>query len=237
MSKIKTIEQRYIDQTYLRDNPTWDNEDAPWKAKHIYNILQRVNAEPKSICDIGCGTGGILFELNKKYPNTEFSGYDISPNLEEFWKKYREYGIEFHQGKLDLSQLPIFDVVLVIDVLEHLADPFTFLQSIQGKAKYYVFHIPLDLSALSVLREKPLVNVRGKVGHVHYYTKTLALMMLEEAGFNVNSWHYTSAYKTVPVKNIKTKLAMIPRQLFQSINKDLAVRVLGGETLMVLASL
>ncbi len=237
MSKIKTIEQRYIDQTYLRDNPTWDNEDAPWKAQHIYNILNKVNADPKSICDIGCGTGGILFELNKKYPNAEFSGYDISPNLEEFWKKHREYGIKFHQGELNPNQLPIFDVILVIDVLEHLADPFKFLQSIQGKAKYYVFHIPLDLSALSVLRENPLVNVRKKVGHVHYYTKTLALMMLGEAGFSVDSWHYTSAYKTVSGKSLNAKLAMIPRLFLQSINKEFAVRALGGETLMVLASL
>jgi len=231
------IEQRYIDKSYLLDNPTWDDEHAPWKAKHIKRIMNESKVEPKSICDIGCGSGGILVELNKIYPDAELHGYDISPDLDIFWSEYKQYDIHFHQGDVSSLQPSSFDVILAIDVLEHLADPFNFLESLKGKANQYVFHIPLDLSALSVAREKPLLLVREKVGHIHYYTKSLALAMLSEAGYKINSWYYTNAYRSAPGNNIKTKVAMLPRMALQIINKDMAVRILGGETLMVMASL
>jgi hypothetical protein len=53
------------------------------------------------------------------------------------------------------------EVLMMLDVIEHLADPHDFLSKLHGKAKYYVFHIPLDLSAVSVFRETPLLYVRN----------------------------------------------------------------------------
>ena len=230
------IEQLYLDKTYLQDNPTWDSEDAPWKAKQIKKILDHTSITPKSICDIGCGSGAILFELNKYYPEAELQGYDISPDLDMFWEKYKKIGINFDVGDVLSIEKEKFDVVLVVDVLEHLADPFSFLESLKGKANKYVFHIPLDLSALSVVREKPLLYVREKVGHIHYYTKSIALSLLIEAGYKINYWNYTQAYRTAPLNSIKTKLAVFPRLVLQTINRDLAARVLGGETIMVVAT-
>lgn len=50
-----------------------------------------------------------------------------------------------------------------------------------------------DLSALSVLREKPLLNQRHNVGHIHYFTRNLALSLLRECGYEVTLWHYSGA--------------------------------------------
>lgn len=234
---VKDIEKRYFDKTYLMHNPTWDNEHAPWKSNHICQLLRTLNEEPKLICEIGCGSGGILAELNKEFPNAKLFGFDISPDLKGFWDRYEKDQIKFKQGDFFTLEHPYYDVVLVIDVLEHLSDPFSFLQLLKGKASHYIFHFPLDLSAFSVMREKPLLHSREKVGHIHYYTKSLALALLTDAGFQIDSWHYTRAYQTGPQKNIKTYLATIPRMLLQAISKDWGVRVLGGETLMVKASL
>jgi len=124
-----------------------------------------------------------------------------------------------------------------LDVFEHVPNPFDFLSQLQGRADYYVFHIPLDLNAISVIREAPLLYVREKVGHIHYYTKGLALALLEECGYQIMDWSYTGASFNAPQRALKTRLAQIPRHLVYAINKDMGVRLLGGETLMVLAKL
>jgi hypothetical protein len=77
--------------------------------------------------------------------------------------------------------------------------------------------------------------VRKKVGHLHYYTKSLALALLEDCGFEVLEWRYTGATFNVPRRAWKTRFASIARRLVYSIDKDLGVRLLGGETLAVLA--
>jgi hypothetical protein len=93
----------------------------------------------------------------------------------------------------------------------------------------------LDLSSLSVIRERPLLAQRHNVGHIHYFTKNLALSMIEESGFRVIRHQYSGAGFRGPRPTWKTRAAMAPRWLARRVNEDWAVRVLGGETLIVLA--
>ncbi len=100
--------------------------------------------------------------------------------------------------------------------------------------RYLVFHIPLDLSASSVKRSKLLI--RNRVGHLHLYTKDIALETLRDSGFKVVEWQYTGASLNLPNRTLKTRLASLPRRFVCFINKDRGVRLLGGETLAVLAT-
>jgi len=77
--------------------------------------------------------------------------------------------------------------------------------------------------------------VRTKVGHIHYFTKRLALALLEDCGYDMLKWCYTGAAFTSPQRTWKLKLASLPRRLAYSMSKDWGVRFLGGETLMVVA--
>jgi len=79
--------------------------------------------------------------------------------------------------------------------------------------KNFIFHIPLDLSASSVLRKKPLINTRRKVGHLHFYTKDLAIETLIDSGYKVIEWGYTGASLNMPNRSFKTRLARFPRGL------------------------
>ncbi len=128
-----------------------------------------------------------------------------------------------------------YDVLLMIDVFEHVSDPFSFLEESHAHARKFVFHIPLDLSATGVARKTPLLNVRRSVGHLNYYTKDLALETLTDGGYKIIDWRYTEASLNSPNRTLKTKLASLPRKLFYAINKDFGVRLLDGETLLVLA--
>src|SRR5690606_39364807 len=45
-----------------------------------------------------------------------------------------------------------FDLVLCIDVFEHIEDYLGFLRILRDKGTYKLFHIPLDMTVLSVLK-------------------------------------------------------------------------------------
>ncbi|OGS13408.1 MAG: methyltransferase [Elusimicrobia bacterium RIFOXYA2_FULL_58_8] len=228
-------EDKYTSNDYLNHNPSWDMGDSPWKAAAVAGFLKEEGLAPKTICEIGCGAGGVLLELSEKLPGAEFCGYEIAPAAARFWEKTKRNNVKFVLGDfIELNKVR-YDLVLLLDVIEHIGDPFTFLNGLHGAAEQYVFHIPLDLSALSVARETPLLNVRHKVGHINYFTKNLALELLKESGFDVITWRYTGAAFNSPQSTWKTKLAAIPRFIAYSLSKDWGARLMGGETLLVLA--
>lgn len=227
---------QYLTPEYFERNPSWDIEDAPWKAGIVAAVLARNGIQPSSVCEAGCGSGGCLAELRKTYPEAELSGFDIAPNAAQFWAQYEALNIHFEVS--DILQKSAFkcEVLMMLDVIEHLADPHDFLAKLHGKANYYIFHIPLDLSAMSVFRETPLLYVRNKVGHIHYFTKQLALSLLRESGYAIIDESYTHATFTAPTRSWKTLIARPFRRVINALmGKDRGVRLLGGETLMVLA--
>ncbi|MDP1671516.1 MAG: class I SAM-dependent methyltransferase [Burkholderiales bacterium] len=236
MPDIDPIAARYLGADYLRDNPSWDSEDSPWKAGKVRELLEGNAIAPASVVDVGCGAGIVLAELQKSWHSARYAGYDIAPDAERFWAAPRARGIELVVGDFLDAATPVYDVLMALDVLEHLQDPFAFLARLKGRANHYVFHFPLDLSAISVLRESPLLHVRRKVGHVHYYTRGLATALLEDCGYHIVDARYTGAAFTAPQRSLKTWLASLPRRVARVVNPDWGVRLFGGETLMVLAS-
>lgn len=229
------VNERYTGHAYHEKNPTWDVEDSPWKAGLVHRMLSSHGIPAATVAEIGCGAGAVLAHLRRSLPDAELYGFDIAPALLQFWKQYERERITFTLGDFLSVNQKRYDVILLLDVLEHLANPFEFLARIRSAADHFVFHFPLDLSAVSVLRESPLLDVRRRVGHLHFFTKELALALLEESGYTVVRWEYTGATFTVPNRTLKTRLASAARMVAYAANKDAGVRLLGGETLIVLA--
>ena len=236
MKKNDFITKRYLENDYVNQNPDWDIKDSPWKAGKVKTLLRKHNIKPKTICEVGCGAGGVLGALKPEFNNAKLTGFDIAPHAEQFWDKLREADIGLHVGDFFVINNQSYEVVLLLDVLEHVANPHQFLIDIKPRAEYLVVHFPLDLSAFSVLREAPLLKVRHQVGHIHYYTKGLALDLMKECGYEVIDCQYTNAAYSAPQRNFKTKFFGFLRRFAYAINKDVGVRLLGGETIMVLAT-
>jgi len=226
----------YEDGTYLDNNPGWHEEDSPWKAKQINNIIKKNSLNPKTICEVGCGAGGILNQLSTLYiDDGVYVGYEISPQAFELCSNKSKANMTFKFEDLLKDDIAHFDIVLAIDVFEHVDDYFGFLRKLKKKAEYKIFHIPLDLSVQTVLRSSPILYWRKSVGHIHYFTKETALATLRDTGYSIIDYFYTGGSLELPHRGWKAKLMKIPRKLLFALNKDLAVRLLGGYSLMVLA--
>lgn len=222
---------------YLQKNKDWHISDSPWKAGNIYKILQRNNLqkEIKTICEVGCGAGEILNELSKKLPkNVSYYGYEISPQAYDMAVERGNNHISFFlKDLLEESQSVQFDLAMSIDVFEHVEDDFGFVRKLKDRAAYKIYHIPLDITINGILQDK-FMHGRKTVGHIHYYSKETALAILEDTGHEVIDYFYTADSLELPRKTFKSKIAKVPRKLLFSVSPDLAVKLFGGFSLMVL---
>lgn len=223
----------YSDGTYFRNNPDWHADDSAWKARHIADILERNDVSPASVCEVGCGAGEVLRNVAREIPAAaSFVGYDISPDAYRLCAVKSGGKLDFRFGNM-LEEPVEFDVAMAIDVFEHVEDYFDFLRRLRTKAKYKVFHIPLDLSALALLRGEP-ARMRKSVGHIHYFDKDTALAALQDTGYEVIDWRFTSGRTDLPNLGWKSRLLKWPRKLLFKLAPDFAARALGGYSLLVL---
>jgi hypothetical protein len=225
----------YTDGTYLRNNPDWHVDDSPWKAKHIARILERNRVVPMSVCEVGCGGGEILQSLAAELdPRARFHGYEISPVAYSICSKKANDKFQYKLANI-LEEPVYFDLVMAIDVFEHVEDYFSFLRKLRTKGRRKLFHIPLELSALEVARGTPLMRQRRSVGHIHHFTKETALAALEDTGYRIIDHFYTSGRTELAQGGWKSRLLKWPRHALYAINPDWAARWLGGYSLLVLA--
>lgn len=230
---------RYEDGRYLESNPTWHEQDSPLKAQWIAGLLQLAGMDPGSILEVGCGAGGIVRALKRIYPRSSIEGWDISPQAIELAERGSGEDVCFHSGNL-LESSWTCDTLLAIDVLEHMEDPFQFLRACQGRVRRIVAHFPLDLSVQTVIRGGALGGRRRKLGHIHFFTRELALDLLRENGWVPIAERYTPSALDLPLPDdrkgrIKNWLLRIPRRLIFPLAPHFAARLLGGWCLLVIA--
>jgi SAM-dependent methyltransferase len=232
----------YQNGEYLeKTNMSWHSEDAPWKAMQIAKMLDRNKLSPNCVVEIGCGSGKILEELARKpaFENVLFEGFDISPQAIEICKKLQNEHCSFYcEDLLNCSRNAEreIDILLAIDVFEHVPDYLGFLEKCKPLAKYKIYHIPLDIHVSSVLRGS-FVNARYSVGHLHYFSEESALATLKDTGHEIVDYFFTNGafglFKQHP--SMKRAIANAPRWAVSMVSERLSARLLGGYSLLVLA--
>jgi SAM-dependent methyltransferase len=238
MTKIsgKVLDQNmYTDGGYLEKNPLWHADESPFKVTQILRMLQKNSLKPKTVCEVGCGVGEVLKLLQEKMDKAcNFCGYEISPQALEFCKSKANERLQFKLADVSQEEGVFFDMILVLDVIEHVEDYYGFLKGIRGKSDLKIFHFPLDLSVQAVLRKRGLLTRRELYGHIQYFTKETALETLKDVGYELLDYFYTPRCLEL-AKQMIQKIAILPRKVCFAIHPDLAVRILGGYSLLVLA--
>jgi 2-polyprenyl-3-methyl-5-hydroxy-6-metoxy-1,4-benzoquinol methylase len=140
---------------------------------------------PTSLLDVGCGDG-LLLEIARR-AGTEVLGLEVSASL-----------IRLAQQRLGArsvsaaqpAQFPpaSFDVVTLINVVEHLHSPRQMLQSVARIIRpggLMLVHVP-NFGGLPARLAGPRWHQIEPLAHFYYFTRRTLSQMLRECGFGVS---------------------------------------------------
>src|SRR2546427_3547696 len=225
----------FVSGEYLQKIPQWHTEDSSWKAKCVLQMIEGNRLSPHTIGEVGCGAGEVLRQLQVQMdPQCLFWGYDIAPAAIELCRSRENDRLHFRLADVVNEPNARFDLLLVLDVLEHQENYFSFLRDIKPLAPYKIFHQVLDLSVYSLLQRDGLTKRRRVLEDLHFFTKDTALQALLDENYEILDWFYAprSIYRS---SRMAEKIRQLPRALCFTFHKDFAVRLLGGYTLFMLA--
>lgn len=137
--------------------------------------LQTVVKPGDTICDFGCGNGGLIREIEKVVPN-KIWGYDILPaNVIDAQQKGNN-NVTYYDFILDLDNAVEYPTIAICtEVLEHLVDPDAFLIKLRSRGVR-------RLLATSPFYETPTYHAPG---HLWVFTEDSYKEMFMQAGWNV----------------------------------------------------
>ena len=225
---------RYYEEDYAVDNPQWHVEDADDKVRDVLRSICRVHLHPRSVCDIGCGAGEVLAQLHRRLRTERAVGYDISRYAIALARKREASGLRFCLAEASQDD-ESFDLMLMLDVIEHVADPVGFLRSVNHKAQVAIINLPLELSALKVLSAHSLVRGRRGLGHINYFNEQLARELLNEAGYEVHDAWFSPPGKGAEAPDAKRRLLRATQRTATRVSPSVAARTIGGSSLMMVA--
>jgi len=121
-----------------------DRERAPhleqeWHQPRLYRAVNLVRdsitsmqaedpLHPITVSDLGCGDGGLLQAL--AYPLSW--GYDFAPANAAGWTERRVTAVSADVFGADQDRIRLGDIVVMTEVLEHVADPHGVLRWLKG---------------------------------------------------------------------------------------------------------
>jgi len=131
------------------------------RLKCIINLLNQYCLNPEMILDVGCGCMFISYALLKN-SKSEYVGVDIMP-IEKL-KNYRDAMRQLSKGKIEIirasgDMLPFrndtFNLVLALDVFEHLNNPIdtaTEIDRVIENRGFFGTSLPLENTCQKILR-------------------------------------------------------------------------------------
>jgi predicted TPR repeat methyltransferase len=233
------MEDLYTGDDYLHaTGGTWHAEDAPWKAGQVLAMLDRHELFPRRVIEVGCGSGVVLDRIagHPRFADSEMQGFDVSARAIEIAGDLEpRSNLSFAHGDPLDGSANSYDLLLALDVFEHVPDYLGFLERCARLSTYKLYHVPLDLYVSSVMRNAFIAN-RSAVGHLHYFTAETALATLADTGHEVIDVAYTDPLISLKRegRSWKRRLGNVPRRVFSRIDQPLTARIFGGYSLLVL---
>ena len=171
----------YESGEYWERNDTFHEEYAENKVKDALSVIGDIS--PRTVLDIGCGSGKHLRLICDEF-RCRGLGIDVSPVAIERATKANGSNMVLYENRSLDEEKGKYDLALNFDVFEHVDDYIGFLRSLHGRAKYFVFSIPVDLTVSSIVRDS-YMYAREEFGHLQYFTQKSAIATLDYAGYEV----------------------------------------------------
>jgi ubiquinone/menaquinone biosynthesis C-methylase UbiE len=152
------------------------NPIEQWMMRGFMRALDEMLAglAPRRILEIGVGEGRVMSRVRERFPGVPLVGVDLpDAGLSEEW---REQDLPCMFG--DATTLPFpddsFDLVLAIEVLEHVPGPDTALAELSRVCSgTFVASVPFEpiWRAGNLLRRRYVKELGNTPGHVNHWTR------------------------------------------------------------------
>lgn len=146
--------------------------------KNFENKLKKLlsKTKPKRVLEIGCGEGHIVEIVKKMFPECYYVAVDID---NELIKLAKERGAdEIGISETDPIKLPYednsFDLVLMIEVLEHLHKPYeAIVEAKRLTKKHFLASVPREplFRTLNFISFHHIMELGNSPGHINHWNK------------------------------------------------------------------
>jgi 2-polyprenyl-3-methyl-5-hydroxy-6-metoxy-1,4-benzoquinol methylase len=150
---------------------------------------------PTRILEVGAGAGGTLKWLKTLYPQAETTAVELNPDLLDELKHNADVAVI---GPIEeaLSELKSYDLILLLDVLEHLPDSTTTLRKLSKLlvgGGHVIVSVPniahLSVSVPLLLKRRFDYQDAGILDrtHLRFFVEETAIKLLNDANLIVTS--------------------------------------------------
>ena len=150
-------------------------------------------AHAARVLEIGCGAGSTLAWLKQRWPDATTTGVDGSDSVRTMLAANADVAV-IHDLEVPLPDLGSFDLILALDVLEHLRDPAGVLASLVarlapgGSVIVSVPNVANYSVVLPLLFRRRFDYVDAGIldrTHLRFFTESSALGLMHMAGLGV----------------------------------------------------
>lgn len=140
------------------------------------------------VLDVACGTGTLLLELQKRFPQASLQGVDISPEMITRAKKKSSSNLLFTIGNAAQLNFPdeTFDLVICSESLHHFDEPEQSMREFWRVLKRGGRVLIVD-PAVDTFMQKFIFRWAGRFFETahHVYTRTELASLCRGAGFTI----------------------------------------------------
>lgn len=190
---MNTIKENSI-RAFNQQAATYDNDMKGQHARTLYPYILKLleNESFSSLLDLGCGTGELLYQIQKKYHSERLIGIDISDKMIDVANEKKIDKAHFILG--DTEYLPFenntFDVVICNDSFHHYPSPEKVLDEAYRVLKNSGLIIIGDCWQPPLARQIMNIYMKySKEGDVKIYSKKEMISLLSRRFHNV-TWEH-----------------------------------------------
>lgn len=198
-----------VDYAFEFENPLESTRHYEWRG--IADLIATHAAPPAKVLDFGCGNGGLVRFLRQR--GYEAYGHDTGAWAEKALRSglpmLGEQALEQHAGS--------FDVVTMIEVIEHLVNPMEALHRLRRLLKPDGLLLILTGNAERAPRDfLSWSYVRPEI-HVSYFTPRALSLAITSAGFAAVPYRHAAGWDEVIRFKVLKNLGIRRRNLLERV--------------------